>query len=259
MIGLSIGSTKGFGHAVTAILGTMKYAKDQNEKLYIFENSWKYGALSNIIIPFWKNYNTGEITQYLNMKSAENQWGLQYFYEYLKEDRFVYQEFLEQLFVYNSYTQAYIKDTIKSLNLPDTYMATHFRLGDKLSQHGFNINTMFEAFEKIYRKHCPTHENLFVMTDEYKVITRFKETYPWLNIYTLCPENYEGDPQKIRTTDNMRLLVAEIEIVKEADFFIPCMSSLSHLMCVMRNNKGIKMMISKNQKLKYSELFTNED
>lgn len=89
---------------------------------------------------------------------------------------------------YNKSTQSKIDGLIADLNLPKEYLAIHVRCGDKITET--NLYDPEEYFDKasIHSK----IKNVFVLTDDYRVIKELSSKHPDYQFYTLCQEDEVG-------------------------------------------------------------------
>ena len=85
-------------------------------------------------------------------------------------------------------------------------------------------------------KNIPKQLNIFIMTDDYKVINEFnnftKKKNINANVWTLCPKNYDGHSTILIKNNNynyseieMVNFLTEIEIAKNAKYFVGTRSS----------------------------------
>lgn len=89
---------------------------------------------------------------------------------------------------YNASTEKEIDGMIEALALPKEYVSIHVRQGDK------NIETELYTPER-YMDELQRHtdcKNVFVLTDDYRVMLDLRKHYPDYTFYTLCQENEEG-------------------------------------------------------------------
>lgn len=143
-----------------------------------------------------------------------------------------------------------IDNRIKQLDLPEDYICIQVRRGDKVNEKPswtsdwgrgeadrFEFETYVEKWlEAVNLEVVPDDWNLFIMTDDYKVIgefENFKQKYPTHpRMWTLCQEHFDGYSVLQITKDKYQYseqemidLFAEMEIAKKANWFIGTQSS----------------------------------
>lgn len=87
---------------------------------------------------------------------------------------------------YNAAVGKEIDTLVQSLGLPSEYVGFHIRRGDKFVEHPF------DAVEAYFAKNDTGIRNLFVLTDDYSVISYIHEHFPDYTVYTLCEESEKG-------------------------------------------------------------------
>lgn len=127
---------------------------------------------------------------------------------------------------YNPIVKKEIEGLIFSLGLPSEYIGFHIRGGDKFLEHPI------EAVETYFTKNDTNIKNLFVLTDDYSIISYIREHYPDYTVYTLCEESehgyFHGDFIKQEPTYKRRKLMrlfASIDILANAKLFVGTFSS----------------------------------
>jgi hypothetical protein len=137
-----------------------------------------------------------------------------------------------------------IQRKIKSLNLPRHYTALHVRRGDKIGekkawtsksgQHEserYEIADYFAPLKTNKNITLSEIENVFIMTDDYKVIQEFSafllKLKSAIQIYTMCNPESDGHSTIDRLVeknyfaeDEVIELLSEIEIVRKSEYFL---------------------------------------
>ncbi len=138
---------------------------------------------------------------------------------------------------FNESTEVEIKNMIKAIDLPKEYIAFHIRRGDKFVEH------QFEPVEKYFKKLGNVKiKNLFVLTDDYRIIEYLISNHSEWNIYTLCGKEECGyfqpeiDGQSYnQKRDNILKLIASVEIMSFSKKFIGVFSSNPDMFLGIRN------------------------
>lgn len=124
---------------------------------------------------------------------------------------------------YNTVTQKRINSMIDALNLPKHYIGLHIRQGDKITEMKlFSPEDYMKVV--ISNSNC---KNVFVLTDDYRVIEKLRTLYSNYSFWTLCLSkehgyNYEELMQLSsdeRIAANVRLW-ASMDILEKADIFV---------------------------------------
>lgn len=129
---------------------------------------------------------------------------------------------------YNKKTGDAINTLKVKLHLPEKYVGLHIRQGDKFVEN--DVLNPILYIEK--SKQLSANRNVFILTDDYRVITLLKESYPDWNIFTLCSEDENGyvfsgflslneEEQKVK----FYKLFASVDIISLSDFFIGTFSA----------------------------------
>ena len=133
-------------------------------------------------------------------------------------------DILNDIWRFNPQTRQSIADKIKELDIKGEYLAFHIRRGDKKSEA--ELIEVANYMDRVKKLNTET-KNIFVMTDDYLVIEELQKDYSEYKFFTLCTENQQGYHQNDfnRTTyekrkEAMLTLLADIEIAKQAEFFI---------------------------------------
>lgn len=139
---------------------------------------------------------------------------------------------------YNSLTQAKVNRFVEELALPTNYIGMHIRGGDKFIEHAI------EPLEKYFAlvDNSIPEKNLFVLTDDYRVILRIQEEYSQWNVYTLCGSEEKGyfhaefsnQTEEYREKQLIKLF-ASVDILAYAKQFIGTFSSNPGMYLGMRN------------------------
>lgn len=177
--------------------------------------NYKY-RLKDILRIFIYKISTG--TDYLTFDIWDK-----FFYDqhYTKEECF---NISNKIWKYNKKTAALINEKIKSLNLPETFVAIHLKGGDKIIE----TPQLYSPDDLMYVLTRISHnKNVFVFCDEYKTIEFLKNAYPDYNFYTLCsPEEKGYDNTKFQQLDweirHNRIinLLTTIELCEKAEIFV---------------------------------------
>lgn len=136
--------------------------------------------------------------------------------------------FVSMIWNYQPCIEEKIKETIKSLRLPDNYLGLHIRWGDKKIEYNLqDIEIYMNALSEY-----SSNKHVYVLTDDYTVIEKLKENYPSYFFYTLCKPFERGyvhsDFGKISKKERINALIAlltSIEILSNSKEFVGTLSS----------------------------------
>lgn len=135
---------------------------------------------------------------------------------------------IELTWRFNIETHMEITKIVNSLNLPIDYASCHIRGGDKYIET--TLLTIDPYVERI--KENANIKNVFVLTDDYRIIVQLRNEYPQWNWYTLCGELEMGyfhsnfTKKNFQTKRNSLLnLFASIEIMSDSNRFIGTITS----------------------------------
>ena len=144
---------------------------------------------------------------------------------------------------YNLGVEKEVHNLILSLGLPSEYIGFHIRGGDKFLEH------KIEPIENYFSKNETCIKNVFVLTDDYTVISNIKKMYPDYSVYTLCEVSehgyFHGDFINQDTAYKRRKLIrlfASIDILAASKLFIGTFSSNPGMYLGMRSptiSKGV--------------------
>jgi len=141
---------------------------------------------------------------------------------------------------YNLHTQNTINTLISSVELPKNYIGLHIRGGDK------SIETDLLDADKYVSKSKSLSDlhNLFVLTDDYRIIENMQSEYKDFVIYTLCDKSEQGyfhekfqKKEKTIIKKSHEKLFASIDILNKAQLFIGTFSSNPGVFLGMRMPK----------------------
>ncbi len=150
---------------------------------------------------------------------------------------------INHIWKYNQKTATLINEKIKSLNLPETFVAIHLRGGDKIIE----TTQLYSPDDLMYVITRISHnKNVFVFCDEYKTIEYLKTAYPDYNFYTLCsPEEKGYDNTKFQQLDweirHNRIinLLTTIELCQKAEIFVGTLQANPDIFLDWRRSKTV--------------------
>ncbi|WP_456087489.1 hypothetical protein [Parabacteroides sp.] len=127
---------------------------------------------------------------------------------------------------YNLDVKKDVHDLISSLGLPPEYLGFHIRGGDKFLEH------QIEPIESYFAKNKTEIKNVFVLTDDFTVISDIKRKYPDYSVYTLCEESEHGyfhgdfmNQDEVYKRYKLIRLFASIDILANSKLFVGTFSS----------------------------------
>ncbi|MGI0107084.1 hypothetical protein [Salinimicrobium sp. WS361] len=138
------------------------------------------------------------------------------------------QTIINMVWRYNEPAKTYIDEQIATIGLPEKYISMHIRAGDKTKEKEiFSIKNYMEEAIKLN-----ISKNVFVITDDYRLIRQLNENYPHWNFMTLCSDSEEGYVHSdflllSKKEKYLRLLklLASIDICATSEHFIGTYSS----------------------------------
>jgi len=154
-------------------------------------------------------------------------------------------DIIDMIWKYNSLFNENILMVKKKINLPSQYVGLHIRAGDKaIEAHVFQPDKYMERV-----KYNTEIKNIFVLTDDYRIIKDLQSSYPNYSFFTLCApyeKGYKFDEfNKLEKNIQYReyaKLIASIDYLKNADIIIGTYSSNPGMflgMCEPKKFKGI--------------------
>lgn len=151
-------------------------------------------------------------------------------------------EIHQMIWHYNEKTGAEIKRIIMDLHLPAEYCGMHIRQGDKILEA--NVYPV-EHYMEILLNHTDC-KDVFVLTDDYRVIQNLKTEYSKYNFYTLCQATetgYDYDKLMRRSYEEQKQaflrLWASMDVLERGKIFVGTFSANPGM------NMGFRM--AKNQ------------
>ncbi|KAJ8905068.1 hypothetical protein NDN08_001579 [Rhodosorus marinus] len=149
----------------------------------------------------------------------------------------------------NRNIQERTSDAMQRIDLrPDEFVGLHIRRGDKALEVPL---IPLESYAEIVRMCDPAISKIFLATDDGSIIWELRDLLPEYAIYTFADPQSTGHLQRNANEDPMRQtvlstmsLVAEIDILRQAKYFIGTYSSnIGRLLAVLRD-KDIRTSIS---------------
>lgn len=141
---------------------------------------------------------------------------------------------------YNRQTSNEINQLIYSLNLPKKYIGMHIRGGDKFIEWE---KVEIEKYMNIIVQKTSLYD-IFVLTDDYRIITELNEKYSDYKFYTLCNKNelgyyHDNFSHKCgaEKRNDMIKLFASMDILSNSDLFVGTYSSNPGMYLGMRMDK----------------------
>jgi len=135
---------------------------------------------------------------------------------------------IELTWRYNEKTQLEVDNYKKKNSLPEKYIGLHIRGGDKSEEAD-----LLES--DIYMKKAEALSDIrdtFVLTDDYTIIEKLKQSYPEWNFYTLCDVDERGyfhnkflEESVGMKRDKLIKLFASMDILAGSSLFIGTFSS----------------------------------
>ena len=141
---------------------------------------------------------------------------------------------------FNENTRFKIANIMRSLNLPEIYIGTQIRAGDKSREE--KVYDFSEYMDKIKSLKSGIFD-LFILTDDFYVIRSIRDKYPEYNIYTLCSEDENGyDNDKFQNftieykQNKLINLFASVEILWRSNIFVGAINANPSLFLYKRQH-----------------------
>lgn len=130
---------------------------------------------------------------------------------------------------YNAKVANLIGVRIGALGFDNDYIGFHIRQGDKGLEHDLISEKVYMTKASLLSSEI---QRIFVLTDDYSVISRLKQNYPQWQIYTFCNDNERGyihadfqETSKVQKYDLMLKLFSSMDVLRKSNFFIGTFSS----------------------------------
>ncbi len=167
----------------------------------------------------------------------------------------------------NKTTQNIISNTIKHLNLPKDYIALQIRAGDIKTEVKWRRQPLLTP--KDYIKHLSSLKlktnNLFIFTDDYRLIKTFQKKLKNYNIYHLTQKNEKGffyqDYKNLNNKDKVSSCIKILtltEISLNSTHFIATRTSNPSIHIYLKKNPNQRSLVDAPKLLwqtQYNELF----
>ncbi len=144
----------------------------------------------------------------------------------------------------NKDTKKEVNRFIESLSLPDKYTGCQVRGGDKVTE----VNLLEPEYYADKLKNYSNPENVFVLTDDYKIYSRLCKYSPHTNWFTLCKFNEDGYVNSKFTNisseckrEQMVRFIASMEVLKKSENFLGSITPGPSLFLFKRLYPNIKM------------------
>ncbi len=247
-------SFRGFYSEINNLLFAIIYLKEKNKEIIVDSSRFCYSYKNGITDYFNLNYETVDFDEKKFINFRKNKLNNYLFSEYyfknylfkkirknnFREDRLkelpvLMKKEMREIYGYNKETQEKIAENIKNLNLPSDYVSFHIRRGDKvwgefkeadfveLDEYFKKLNKFIKSDKKI---------NLYVATDDEKVISEIRKRHPEVNLYSLySSENVretEADflmKSRESVKEHTLNLLTEVEILINSRYFVGSFSS----------------------------------
>ena len=141
---------------------------------------------------------------------------------------------------YNSLTKQKVDESIQSLNLPPEYIGFHIRKGDK----ELEFNSVEIEKYIIEAESATGIRKGFILTDDYRVITKLRSLFSNWQFFTLCGEEETGYLHRefLRKSlefrsDSLIRLFSSMDILYKSKLFIGTFSSNPGMYLGMRRPK----------------------
>jgi len=127
------------------------------------------------------------------------------------------------------------------------YVAAHVRRGDKVTPGAFRVEAEAKKIEvpEYLRKiqdAAPGIRNIFVATDDYRVVSEFRELRPDLNVVSFCDKSRKGYFQSLKVDDRTKAwkeFAVDLYYLRNADHFVGTYSSnVGKLVALLREGEN---------------------
>lgn len=159
-------------------LGLLRW-KLKNDGMIFLADTFKYFIRKNYF-----DYYTHNISPNIGLKNKEYTINGFVNGDYIN----AYNQVFDLLWRFNDSVSAIMENLIHDLNLPDNYIACQIRGGDKFIEYNLlSVETYLLKIKKV-----SSLKDVFVLTDDYRIIEQLRSKAPDYNWYTLCKESEKG-------------------------------------------------------------------
>lgn len=159
-------------------VGLLKW-KLKNEGLIFGAEAFKYFVRKNKF-----DYYTHNILP--NIRARKKEYNIDGFIQGDYID--AYNRIFDLLWRFNDSVSVTMEELILNLNLPNNYIACQIRGGDKFIEYDLlSVDTYLFKIKEI-----SSLKDVFVLTDDYRIIKQLRSKAPDYNWYTLCEESEKG-------------------------------------------------------------------
>ncbi|MFZ4798842.1 MAG: hypothetical protein ACOYMA_15180 [Bacteroidia bacterium] len=142
----------------------------------------------------------------------------------------------------NPSTQKEVDKIIKNLNLPDKFIGTQVRAGDKSTEQlTYHFTDYLNKIDSLQTN----IKDIFILTDDYSIITDIKSQFPQYRIFTLCNENEKGYDNDIFQNQNKDMkksklinLIASVEILWKSEILVGAIIANPSLFLYLRQHQN---------------------
>lgn len=138
---------------------------------------------------------------------------------------------------FNDFTKKEIEKLITILNLPKNYISCQIRGGDKNIE--FDLLST-DLYAKRLRK-ISNIKDVFVLTDDYRILNNLSTLLPEYNLYTLCRQEENGyfnqSFSKMESSEKRTRMIrffASMEILYRSDLFLGTITATPSIVMIMR-------------------------
>lgn len=186
---------------------------------------------------FWKKYSWWYAKVFLTAPFYKRKYHFDYYthdlwnkiQKFSKHNTITIHKFLTATWKFNAETLKEITYITEKLNLPDVFIGTQIRAGDKATEAQLIEFSVY--MEKI--KSLNTYIfDLFILTDDYRIIAEIRDSYPEYRIFTLCNEEANGyENSKFQRMDKetkrreLIKLFASIEILWKSELLVASLNA----------------------------------
>lgn len=127
------------------------------------------------------------------------------------------------IYRFNDATQEAINARIEGLNLPSLYVAMQVRRGDKIKENELSpLKSHIDMVDKL-----SDVKELFVLTDDYTVISELNDKYPQWQVFTLTKADERGYNHQefaargaLEKKNDLIKLFSALEIIRMSELFV---------------------------------------
>lgn len=217
--------TRNFSRYLRGLLVTLKYRKADGHLLQYFKFYKESANVQDIKMRYkfdyftydlWSSFQEMELAKHLNLNGIFN-----------GSVSDLMKTLDELIWQFNDNTALEIANLVSQIELPQDYIGMQIRGGDKFMENeivdsNLYFNTLISKLDLLKQTN-----SVFVLTDDYRIIQKTRDTYPQFTIFTFCSESERGyfndafiEESIVERKQKIIRLLASIKILSNSTYFI---------------------------------------